>query len=168
MHPGSSQGRHFGSRRERPAQLINAPVVRHTEQPGLQSQLPVVGSECPVGPHEDVLEGIFGILPAGEHLARVAKETFVVPVVDGLEGLVVSGPKERQQLLVRPKPQQTGANHQAWPGEGGGCVNRGGFQELQTYHWAPRPGAPVCPSGVPASVLISSGPPPGRCGLAVL
>ena len=62
VHRGAQQLEHLGRRRRRPAQLVDAAVVRDAVQPGPERELAVVGPQARVGAHEDVLERVLGVL----------------------------------------------------------------------------------------------------------
>jgi hypothetical protein len=91
----------------RPAQLIDAAVVRDAVQPGAQRDRTVVGPHGAVGAQEDVLQRVLGVgARAGQHRAHVGEEALPVTVVDDPEGFVVAGPEERHELVVGPQPEE--------------------------------------------------------------
>ena len=98
---------HVGGRRDRPAHVVDAAVVRHAVQPRAQVHGPLVRAQRSVGTHEHVLQDVLGVLArtAPEHLAHVREQPLAVAVVDHAERLVVAGAEQRQQLVVGANPQ---------------------------------------------------------------
>ena len=122
---------HLGRRRRGPAQLVDAPVVRHPVEPGAQSQLAVVGAQarsrrgrrCP------------GARPrrpggAGQHLARVGEQPLAVAVVDHPERLVVAGPEQRHELLVGAQPKERRPDRRPGPSYCCRCWECGRFHVI--------------------------------------
>jgi hypothetical protein len=110
VHRRAHQLHHLGRRRRRPAQLVDAAVVRHPEQPRPQRELAVAGPQPGVGTHEHVLEGVLGILAQRQHLPGVGEQALVVALVDDAKRVVVTGSEEGYQLLVGAKSQQRDPN----------------------------------------------------------
>jgi hypothetical protein len=91
----------IGGRRDRTAQVVDAAVVGHAVQPGLQDDRAIVHAQRVVGAQEHVLQRVLGIRARpGEHLARVREQAGPVAVVDDAEGVVAAGPEEGDELLV--------------------------------------------------------------------
>ncbi len=116
-------------RRTRSAQLVDAAVVGDSEQPRPQRQVRSVGAEAGVRPHEHVLESIFGVLPAGQHLPRVRHQALVIALVNRGEGFVVAGPEQCDQLLVGPEAQERDPDGDPMPTESRRRLESGRF------HW---------------------------------
>ena len=91
---------------QRPPELVYAAVVGHAVQPGSQRQIAVAGPKAGVGADEHLLEGVLGVLAARQHLPRVGEQPLVVAVVDRAERLVVAGPEQRHELLIRAQAQK--------------------------------------------------------------
>jgi hypothetical protein len=109
-------------RRDRAAYVVHAAVVGDAVEPSAQVDVAVVGAQCPVGADEDVLQHVLRIVTrtGAQHLAHVGEQPLAVAVVDGAERLVVTGPEERDQLLVRAEPQQRRAERP--PSQAHRCV----------------------------------------------
>jgi hypothetical protein len=95
----------LGRRRRRAPELVDAAVVGHPVEPGPESQLTVVGAQVRIGPHEDVLQRILGVLAPRQHLAGVSEQALPVAVMDHPEGLVMTGSEQRHQLVVGAQPE---------------------------------------------------------------
>jgi hypothetical protein len=97
----------LGRRGRRAAQLIDAAVVRDPVEPRADVELPVVGAQGAVGPHEDVLQHVLGVLPrASEHLAGVGEEPLLVAVHEHGERVVGARAEQGDELVVGAQPQQ--------------------------------------------------------------
>ena len=106
-HDRAADVEDVGRRGDRAAELVDAAVVGHAVEPGLQRDGPVVDAQGVVGAQEDVLEGVLGVgARAREHLADVGEEPLAVAVVDDAERLVVARPEERDELLVAAQLEQ--------------------------------------------------------------
>ena len=98
---------HVGRGRRRPAQLIDAAVVRDAVQPRAQGDRTIVGPHGAVGTQEDVLQRVLGVgARAGQHLPHISEQALPVTIVDDPKGLVVAGPEQRHQLVVGPQPKE--------------------------------------------------------------
>jgi len=106
VHWGAQQLHDLGRRRRGSAQLVDAAVVGHAVEPGAQGKLAVIGPQAGVGPHEDVLQGVLGILAARQHLARVGEQPLPIAVVDHPERVVVAGAEQGHELFVRAKAKE--------------------------------------------------------------
>ena len=84
------------------------------EEPGPHGEFTVIVAQRAVGANEHVLEYVFGIVTAGQHLSGVSRQALVVAVVDDLECPIVSGPEQRHQLFIGPEPEQAGTDRDAW------------------------------------------------------
>ena len=112
-------------------------VAHDREEPGLQRHLAVVGAQRGQRADEGVLDDLLGVVVrAAEHLARVADQPLLVAGVDGVEGAVVAGAHEVDELLV-----------------GGGAV---GGRVKEDRH-GPRFGAGRAPA--PSHPRVTPGPP---------
>src|SRR5436190_5294131 len=110
----------------RPAQLVDAAVVRDLVEPRAKRHRAVVGPQRPVGAQEDVLHRILGVRArSGQHLARISEQTVAVALVDDLGRVLVALPEERYKLLIGSQPQERDRDSV----ETGGCVDACGFQE---------------------------------------
>ena len=98
----------LGGRRHRAAQVVDAAVVGDAVQPRAQVHLARVGAQRAVGAHEHVLQHVLGVLAraGAQHLAHVREQALAIAVVDGAERVVAAAAEQREQLLVRPQPQQ--------------------------------------------------------------
>jgi hypothetical protein len=90
--------------RHRPPQLIDAAVMSHPIEPSAQRQLPVTRAEPRVRAKEHVLQGILGVLPAGQHLPGIREQASSVPIVNCTKCLVVPGSEHRDELLIGAQP----------------------------------------------------------------
>jgi hypothetical protein len=100
----------LGGQGIRPPKLIDAAVVRNPVQPRSERELAIGGQQAGVCPHEDLLNGVLGVGPgAAEHLTCVDEQPVPVTVVDDAEGIVVTRPEERDELLVGANSQQRSA-----------------------------------------------------------
>ena len=75
----------------------------HSIQPRTQRKIPIAGSQAGVGAHKNVLKGVLGILPTGQHLPRIGEQPLAIPVVNDPECLVVAGAEQGYELFVRAK-----------------------------------------------------------------
>ncbi len=100
--------------RARPAQVVDAAVVRDAVEPRADVDLARVGAQRAVGADEDVLQHVLRVLAgvAREHLAHVREEPLAIAVVQHAEGLVGTGTEERHELLVGAEPEQRDAEGQ--------------------------------------------------------
>ncbi len=121
---------HLRRRRDGAAELIDAAVVCDPIQPGPQRELTAIGPQSRVRAHEDVLQRILGVLlAAGQHLPGVGEQARAIAVVDDPEGIVVSRPEQRQELLVGAQPQQRCTDRDPSSCESCRCLEGGGFHE---------------------------------------
>ena len=73
------------------AQDRQAAVARDGEEPGLEEDRPLAAAQRAIGRHEGVLEGVLGLLVAGEHAPAEGEQAAVIAVEDELEGALVAG-----------------------------------------------------------------------------
>ena len=91
----------------RASELIDAAVVGDAVQPRSQRELAITGPQARICADEDVLQRVLGVVPGtGQHLARVGKQALAIAIVDDLERLIVTGPEQFDQLLVRAQAKQ--------------------------------------------------------------
>ena len=114
---------HVGRRRHRAPHVVDAAVVGDAVEPRAQVHVARVGPQRPVRAHEDVLQHVLGVLARrrAQHLTDVGEQPLAVAVVDDAEGLLATGPEEREQLLVRTQAEQRRAEGQ--PCQSHRCVN---------------------------------------------
>ena len=92
-------------RAHRAAQHVERAVAHDGEEPWLERHLAVVGAQGGQRADEGVLDDLLGVVVrAAEHLARVAGEPLLVARVDRVEGAVVAGAHEVDELLVGGGP----------------------------------------------------------------
>ena len=101
----------LGRGRDRPAQMVDAAVVRDAVQPCAHVHLAVVVAQRAVRSHEHVLQHVLGVLARarGQHLAYVREQALPVAVMNDPERLVVARAERRDQLLVGAEAEQTPA-----------------------------------------------------------
>jgi hypothetical protein len=97
---------HFGRWRRRAAQLVDAAVVGNPVEPGPERELTVVRAQPRIRSHEDVLQGVLGVLAVSEHLPRVREQPLPVAVVNHPEGVIVAGSEQRHELLVGTQTEE--------------------------------------------------------------
>ena len=134
MHGRAQQLHHLGPRRRGAPEFVDAAVVGHPVEPGPQRKLAAVSAQAGVGPHEDVLQRVLGVLAMRQHLARVGEQPLPVAVVNHPEGVVVAGPEHCDELLVgaeakkrRGRVGRVGPSNRASPGYGYRCWECGRF-----------------------------------------
>jgi hypothetical protein len=94
------------------AQDRQAAVARDRVEPGLEADRPLTGPQRAVGGHEGVLEGVLGLLVAGEHVPAEGEQAAVIAVEDQLEGTLVPGADTGDEGVVgapaRKAPARSG------------------------------------------------------------
>jgi hypothetical protein len=90
----------------RAPQVVERPVARDPVQPGPRVDRPLVGEDRVEGGGEDLLEHVLGVLLGGEHVPAEGQQARLVARDEGLEGVVVPAPDERDQALVGLQAQQ--------------------------------------------------------------
>ena len=108
----------------RPAQVVDAAVVRDAVEPRAHVDRAAVAAQRAERAHEHVLQHVLGVLArvAGEHLAHVGEQALAVAVVQHAERLVGAGAEEGDELLVGAEPQERRGERQ--PAQSGRCVQR--------------------------------------------
>ena len=118
---------HLGRRWGRPAQLVDAAVVGDAVEPGPERELAVVGPQARIRAYEDVLKCVLRVLAVGEHLPRVGEQPLPVAVVDHPEGVVVTRPEQRYELLIRSETKKWRPDRCPRPGNCSRCWEGGSF-----------------------------------------
>ncbi len=119
---------HLDGDRVRTAQLVDAAVVGDPVQPRPERELAFIRAQAVVRAHEDLLDGVLGILAGPvEHLARVREQPRPVAVMDHAERIVVACPEQRHELLVGADPQQRRADRDPAACNAYRCWECGGF-----------------------------------------
>jgi len=92
----------------RPADLIDAVVVRDPVEPGAEHDRAVVATQRARRAHEHLLQRVLGVgVRPAQHLPGVREEDRAVPVVDRDEGFLVALPEQGDELVVGAESQQT-------------------------------------------------------------
>ena len=120
----------LGGRWGGPAQLVDAAVVGHPEQPRAEREPSLARAQSGVRADEHILQRVFGILPAWEHLPRVGQQPLLVAVVNDPERLVVPGPEEGDELLVRAQAKQRDSDRDPVTREPSRCLKCRGFHAI--------------------------------------
>ena len=88
-----------------------AAVARDLEEPWLDVDVAVVGTDVPVQGDEGVLRRVLAVGLGAQHVAAEAEDAKVVAVIEHLEGRCVSLPDHLHQALVGPARKQEPTPH---------------------------------------------------------
>jgi hypothetical protein len=108
------------------AQVVERPVAGDPVEPRAYVDRPVVGLDCVEGGREDLLQHVFRVLPAVEHVPAEGEQARLVAAHEGLKGVVVAAADQRDEALVALEAHQRGAAMEAGDP---GVLECGDFQE---------------------------------------
>lgn len=88
-----------------PADRIQAAVASNLVEPGTAVDGAVVGPNGFVGGGKRVLENVLGVLAGAQYAPAEGEELALVTGDQDREGVVVTGPQPRNQMLIRAVPE---------------------------------------------------------------
>ena len=84
------------------AQGRQAAVASDGVEPRLEADRPLAGVQGSIGGHEGVLQGVLGLLVAGQHVPAEREQAAVIAVEDELECALVAGAHADHEGVVGP------------------------------------------------------------------